>query len=530
MKTTRSLGKTLISLGLFAGLSAAPALALAGTDNFVEIRFEARAFGDLLLRQIATSSNFCPQLTVHNDRDVYADHLEMAGPGELHRAQSSSMIAINGFTEVESTRLFYTQPIDVHLKTVECASEPGCSETVVIPAELTYVLYTTESSKVCMKVADARGLPQGVYPPEVEVCLPFNARAALKAAGLSGDTPSGSAVTLSGNGERVAVRVELGRTADDYDSQRVRDWRAFADGEIEPTGSTDDWSVFLHKSLLLGAVERRLASTLQDQAGVHLDGPIETVWNGGETGAHIEARANGSVSTDLCGNRIHVNDIVFDAKIAQNAPLDPTGLSIAGSVSYDIDNGDAAQCGLALGGPMGALVLGALADAVNIDIADLGPNCHPGDGDFAFTCDERTHPQLASIGPLQGLVSNLSSVVGSETGLAMHGLVKISGNPALTSSGVAVGFETDDSTGARVGALRMAGTARLCGATFHPSVPGGDVGLLNIEQPAYGALPGSFRVTLPHDRFDAFHSHPFRLRATVLTSAGVGTYELESPM
>jgi len=529
VKTSRSFGKTLASLGLFAGLSAAPAVALADTDNFVEIQFDARAFGDLLLRQVATESDFCPQLTVVRDRSVYVDHLEMAGPGALSRAPSVSYISINDFTEVESTQMLYTQPVDIHLKTVECANDPECSQTDAIHGEITYVIHTTPSSQVCMKAVDSRGFPEGVYSPHVDVCLPFNAQTALKAAGLSGEVASGSAVTLSGSGERVALRVELGRTAADYDGQRVRDWRAFADGEIERTGSNDDWSVFVHKSLILGAVERRLASALSSQAGVRLDGRIQTIWEGGETGARIEARMSGSLSTDLCDNRIRVNEIAFTGKIAQNAAVDPTGLLTEGSVSYDVNNLDAAECGLSLGGPAGALVLGALADAVNIDVAELGPNCHRSD-DFDFACEERTHPQMASVGPLQSLVSALSSVVGSESGLAMNGRMKITGSSALTSTGMSTGFETDEGTGARVAALRMAGTAKLCSATFHPSVAGGDVGLLHIELPAHGVLPGAFRVSLPQDRFGAFESHPFRLRATVLTSAGVRTYELESPM
>lgn len=335
MKTSRSLGKVLFSLGLFAGLSAAPSLALADTDSYVEVQFDARLFGDLLLRQISTASSFCPQPTVLEGREVYADHLEFPHEGVLSRADLPSMISINDRTEVESTRLLYIQPVDVHLKTVECAEDPECSATTAVSAELTYVLYTTPSSQICMKGYDARGLPPGVDLPDVQVCLPFDARSALKAAGLSGEGASGSAVSMDPGGERVALRVELGRTADDYDRDRIDAWQAFADGELERTGASGDWSVFLHKSLILGAVDERLSAALESQASLSVDGPIATSWEGGERGGRVEARLNGALSTTLCPDRIRVNDITFTAKIAANDPDAPTGLLTYGSVSYD---------------------------------------------------------------------------------------------------------------------------------------------------------------------------------------------------
>lgn len=86
---------------------------------------------------------------------------------------------------------------------------------------------------------------------------------------------------------RVALRVELGRTADDYDRDRIDAWQSFADGELE------------------------------------------------RTGGRVEARFNGALSATLCPDRIRVNDITFTAKIAANDPDAPTGLLTYGSVSYD---------------------------------------------------------------------------------------------------------------------------------------------------------------------------------------------------
>ena len=56
MKAYRSKGKTLVSLGVLVGLGAAPALARADTDSYVETQWSAGTIGDFIRRQLATTN------------------------------------------------------------------------------------------------------------------------------------------------------------------------------------------------------------------------------------------------------------------------------------------------------------------------------------------------------------------------------------------------------------------------------------------------------------------------------------------
>jgi hypothetical protein len=525
MKASRLLGKALLSLGVFVGLGAVPALAYADSDSYVEVQFDAGTMGDFMRRQLSTKSTFCPQPTVLDGDSAYVDHLEFNQAGTFSRASSSSRVLINDFTAVESHAVLYTQPVDVHLKTLKCAQDPDCWTTTPVTAELTYELYTNAASQLCMRSNGSRGLPERVTPPEVNVCLPFNADYALKTAGLSGQSTSGNAVSVDTSGKRVAVRIELGRTGTDYDSTRVRGWQAFVDGALEETGARGDWSVFVHKSLILGALQKRLSDAIATQAGFRIDGAIATSWDGGAAGARIDARLTGAFSTPLCPNEIHVNNIAVTGQVGPNSFESPTGLLTVGSVSYDVSVADAEACGLALFGPLGGLVFSSLADSIKLNLPSLGENCRA-DDDFNFSCNAPVFPQLNSVGPLQIAKSTLAGVVGSATGLAMNGSVKTMGSASLKADGWASSFRFDERAEAYQSSLALRGTGRVCDASFWAEGDG-DVGLFTILRPSSNGIPTSYQVSLPRSQIDAYGRSPFRLMATVMTSAGVHTYPFE---
>ena len=125
MKTSMPMWNNLISVSVFVGFGAMPALAYADTDSYVELQFDARTADDFMRRELATQSTFCPQATVTTDGSRgYADHLEFNQAGRFSRASSVSGVAINSFAKIESKELLYTLPVDVHLKTFECAFNP----------------------------------------------------------------------------------------------------------------------------------------------------------------------------------------------------------------------------------------------------------------------------------------------------------------------------------------------------------------------------------------------------------------------
>lgn len=523
MKTSIAMRKSLVSATVFMSLSAISAMAYADADSYGELQFDAFTIGDVIRRELATQSDFCPVEVSSGNQTVLADHLELTNAGTLSRGTAESIVAINSFFSVGSSAVLYTQPVGVHLKTIECAKDPSCTTTNVVLASLTYEIYTDTSGSLCLTSHSANNLPDGLSPPGVDVCLPFDTVAAMRAAGLQGAAISGSAVSLSSDSSRLAVRIELGRTAADYDSARMTAWEQFAMGAIEGEAATGDWSVFVHKSLILGALKGRLAQALASHNGLTITEPMEASWAGlGEDGATVTVQTSGALSSIVCPNNIQVNDILLSAAVKPNLGTNgPNGLLMLGNVSYDVSNEDAALCGLALGGSLGELVLGSVADSITLPL-ELGPDC-TSSSDFQFECGQITHPQYASVGPLQIARSELTSILGTTSGLVMNGIVNISGNATLTMTGDAPAFIYDEFAEAHTSTFRAGGTGKLCGVTFSAG-GGGNLGLFTITAPSIPALP--YTVTLPASNAEAYATSPFPLRAMVKTSAGVRTYEL----
>ncbi len=524
MKAFRTLGKPLLSFGVLAALSAAPALALADTDGYCEIQLDVRTLADLMGRAIATESSFCAQPADIDGRTVIVDHLELGDEGRVGRSETESAVDINDFTRVESRAVLFTQPVAIHVKTVECALDPECSETTPIEASLTYELFASPAGQLCMREFAADRLPEGVPFPAVQVCLPIRAEEALKATGLEGDTASGVAVSLDGDGQRVALRMELGKTRDDYDDQRVRDWRAFLDGEIQRTGSAGDWSSFVHQSLILGGIQRRVSSALESQAGFRVDGPIETRWEATGTGASIGARFNGSLVSPFCPEGIHVNDITLSGTVTLDDPESPTNLITRGELHYDVSVADAAECGLSLGGPVGALILSAVADSISLDMTSLGPNCRA-DGAYEFECAQPMTPQFGSVGPAQLAGSTVNALAGSASGLSMNGSFKTAGEARLSLAGKGRPFEHDRDRGSFDGALALRGTGRVCETKMWSNE--GDVGLFTLKAPAFSGTPGTYQISLPENNLGLYEERPFEVMVTMMTSAGVRTFAID---
>lgn len=523
MKTSILIRKSLISATVLMSLSAVPALAYADTDSYVELQFDSAAIGDLMRRELATQSDFCPQVPPEGSKGMLVDHLELGQAGALSRGSAGLAVAVNSFFTADSNALFYTQPVDVVLKSFKCAREPGCTETTVVHASLTYELHATPSGSVCLQSHSAEQLPEGFSAPELDVCLPFNASTAMQAAGLPGGAVSGSAISLSPDGDRFAVRIELGRTQADYDYARVDAWQHFVAGAIEPSAAAGDWSVFTHKSLILGAIEQRLAGALASHGDFTINQAIQTSWADlGEDGAAISATASGALSTVLCPNEIHVNDILLSAVLEANpGEYGPNGLRIRGEVGYDVSGEDATVCGLALGGSLGGLILGSVAESISLPL-DLGPDCTSNE-ELRFACGQVTHPQYTSVGPLQIARSELERVAGTKSGLVMSGPLSTSGSASLTMAAEISAFDLDHQTDAYTSDLRVTGTGKVCGVDFWAS-DAGDANLFVISAPSLPRLP--YAVELPGTSQEAYAFSPFHMMATVRTSAGVATYEL----
>lgn len=506
--------------------------ALASTDHYLEVQLSSAELADQLRRQLSTQSDFCPApVACPNSpgQSCYVDHLELGPVGTFSRAAAQSGVAINAFTTLQSLEVFYTQPVNIHLKTAACVGTVGCTTTTQVAGTMRYRLSAGAGGAVCAHKAGSTGFPAGSDAPGIAFCLAISADVMSAMTGGISGAVSGAALSLAADGSRVATRVEFGRSAAEYGAIRIAAWHAFLSGVLETTGASGDWSVFAHRTLIEATARAQIRDALEAVPGFDVDGAISTSWMGlGTAGGKLTASLAGTVTDSPCPNDIGVSNMSLDLLSSINDADD--GLSIDGDFQYSLNGGDVALCGFLLGGPVGALVFNAIADVAGVDFELLGDEC-AADGDLSFACDVKTHPHVMSLAPGQSTSFSLSSVIGASTGLAMNGAVQTLGSASLTSQiDVATpSFGLQGSCrGAKVGqytgGLRVGGTARLCGVTFSND----PLDMFDVVAPPDLSLPAQFEVIVAPSSLankQAYEAAPYGLRATVATAAGISTHQ-----
>lgn len=504
--------------------------ARASTDNYVEIQIGAGVLSTIAHEQFTGNSDFCPQIIPcpsAPQSQCVVDHLDIGSAGSWTREAASSNLAINSFTTIQAQKVIYTQSITAQVKTLACANTPGCTTLTAYPLSLSYELYVNAEGGLCIRSHGFPGMPGGAAPPETNLCLGLNGDDILAASGLTNATLSGAAASLSADGSRIAARLEYGRGQAAYDTARINAWQTFAGGTLDASGAAGDWSVLVHRTLILAGLQQRVSDGIASVSGFDLTSGMAVSWTPlGAAGAETTLSFDASISNTPCPNTIGA-DVSLYALIGMNAAHD--GLHSVGSIDWGLDEVDTALCGLALGGPVGAIVLATIGSAISVDVASYIAECDPTD-DTTFTCDQKTNPKMFSISPGQTATFNLSGVFGSTHGLTMSGPIALSTPKPLTSSVevTPLGFGMHGNCGKDkkceyTGALSVYGTARLCDVQFSGN------SLYEIDPPADYGLPAQFEIILPGDLTPAqkaqYQAAP-ELTATVWTALGVHAYAI----
>lgn len=507
--------------------------AQASTDNYVEVQIASNVLGTVLQRSFSGKSDFCPEAIPcpwSPSTSCVVDHLTIGSAGTWSRASGSTSTAINGFTSLQTHKVLYTQAITVHVKTMSCAQSTSCTATTNYPVTAVYELYMNSSSDLCIRNFSTTGLPAGASAPETDLCLGLELDDVLTVSGFTAGDQSGAALSLKSNGSRIAARFEYGRTPAHYNSARVTAWQSFLDGTLNDNGNTGEWSTFVHQSLIRDALTSKIEDGLLAVPGFQLTSAITTGWlplgsNGGTASLSFDA-----VLTDTpCPNDIDISDITLIADTGINAAHD--GLATDGSIAWNISDWDVFTCGMAFGGPVGAVVFAGIAGGFDVDLSQLGEGCDP-TGDTTFECDQTTHPVTLSIGPGQTAKFSLAGAFGSIFGLTLTGPITLAGVTALSTN---VHFQEpslgmtggcyDSKTCQYRGGLSISGNARLCNVDFWND----PLNIFDIDYPVSYAMPAHFATsvstTLTTAQVNAYNAAPYGLKATVWTSLGVRTYQ-----
>lgn len=501
--------------------------AAASTDHYIEMQLDTSVMSAVVKRQLSGNSGFCPYqipCPFSAPGTCLVDHLAFGPTGAWSRAAAFSSVAVNGFQNLPSKKVLYDQAVTVHVKTLSCALDPACSTTTAYPTTVTYELYVSSALELCAQPHSMSGAPAGFTAPAPERCLALGYSDVL---GEAVDV-SGTAVSLNAAASRIGVRIEVGRQPSDYDAPRINAWQSFLLGNLVTEGAGGDWSTFVHQTIFLELAGDRVADGLATVSGVELQTPIATSWNpGGAAGGTIELGFDVTLTDTPCPNDLDASPSMSFATGMNQAK---TGLFVNGSVDWNPSDWDVFVCGLAFGGPVGSVVLTALAGAIDIDLSGLGGSCQA-QGDSTFGCNQVSHPKVISLGVAQSLHTYLDAVIGSAAGLTMRGSTTLlgSGNPthAVHFEMPGLGFRGNCGGGScgYQGGLAVSGSARLCDVSFS----GDSLGIFSVQAPAELTTPAFFEINvasgLTQQQREDYNDNPYGLLATIWSSKGVKTHQ-----
>lgn len=514
-------------------LCGAAAEARASTDNYVEVQIASSVLGTVLQRSFTGNSDFCPEAIPcpwSPSTSCVVDHLTIGSVGSWSRASAWTNTAINSFTNLQTHKVLYTQPLTVHVKTMSCAQSLSCTTTTNYSVTAVYELYMNSTSELCIRNYGTTGLPAGATAPETDLCLGIELDEMLALSGFASGDQTGSALSLKSNGSRIAARFEFGRSQAQYTQARIDAWQTFINGTLNDNGNTGEWSTFIHQSLIRDALASKIEDSMNAVPGLNFTSGISTGWwpdgaNGGTTSLTFDA-----VLTDTpCPNDIDISDIHIEADTGINAAHD--GLYSNGFIGWNISDWDVFACGMAFGGPVGAVVFAGIAGSFDVDLTNLGDGCSA-TGDTTFACDQKTHPVTVAIGPGQSAKFSLAGTFGSIFGLTLTGPIALTGSQTLNAD---VYFEEpslsmsggcyDPKTCQYRGGLSVTGNARLCNVDFWNDPQN----IFDIEYPSSYSMPAHFSTTVATNlttaQVNAYNAAPYGLKATVWTSLGVKTYQ-----
>lgn len=514
-----------LALVLAVGASATTGVAEASTDNYLEMQINSLELSHIIRTRLQTGAEFCPHSVPCPGSSglCFVDRVDFPSVGQWTRG-GPTQVTINGHTTISTTEILYEQPVVAHVKTPSCTYTPGCQTTTAYAGEMTVQMTGSQGSSLCFSPSAPTGLPFSVNHPVDPFCVELDLSAAEALTGNANTTVTGRAVSLQTGGSRVAFRFELDRGQSAYDSTRVDAWESFVDGQLANGNSSHDWSLFAHESLLRASAQKHFQDGIASSPELSLIGSPVTTWTGlGASGGQISLFTGAEY--DDC---VDISPLTLTAQTSLNGASN--GLDTQGTLTWDVDEWDAAWCGF-----LDGFVVGAIAGpiiAASIDLQDLGQSvgaCQV-TGDHTFACAQETHPQLAVLGHGWSLKSFLSSVYGHSNGLVLSGnMVQIgSGIPDIDVSLQTPSFgyrgTCNSAECGYLGGVYLSGNAKLCGVEFTND----PLNVFVVEPPASLDLPAYYDVRVDPTLSDTVKSQyiasPYGMNVTVFSSSGISTH------
>ncbi len=517
-----ALKRTTLALALCTTVAAE-----ASTDNFVEMQLSAAELGHAIRIRLATQTELCPHLVSCPSGQCFVDHVEMPTAGWWSKSGQTSA-TINSHTTLSTQRILYTQPVAVHLKEESCARTPGCQTTTQASATITVELKAGPNSSLCFDPEPISGLTFPINLSLQPFCMPMDIQAIKVMNNAPSTTITGEAISLASGGSRIGYRFELDRPQGAYDAARILAWSDFLSGQLAPGNSLQDWSLFTHKSLLEGAMNRLVDDALAANSDLVANNGPHTTWTGlGAAGGQLEMTMNAEY--DGC---LDIAPLTMATHTTLNATSN--GLATAGSVNWGFSDLQAAWCGLLDGFIVGAIAAPIIANALSLkDLGTAYGDCLV-TGDKTFVCGQTTHPQLLALGPGWTLKAFLDEVYGDSNGLYMAGgMTQLGAGPPDVQASLqepTFGYKPgcNNAECGYLGGAYLHGNAKLCDVEFSND----PLNVFEVTPPSSLTLPARFDVRLRSGLTDtqktAYLNYPaYGLYMTVLSSAGVHTYEFE---
>lgn len=562
-------------------LSAAPTGAAV---RFAELQVDASKMADFFWAAVAYQVQMlCPMPVpdaLCGGTTCFVDHIDAGDVGSFRHAADPVTATIPGLAPLPTTGIQFVQPVRVYFKSAACILDPGCPKTSY-HADLALDLVldvNVQEGQVCALASgfELNGDPveQAEVPGGAGGCAPIDTEALAGVLG-PGFQLLGLGIALDADVQTFALRFELGLPAEPPDPiQRLVSWQHFLDGEFAPASSLGDWRLVLNAPLLASSATRRFSEAMDGSKELELDGPVHGWWvpwaaPGGRLGADFSV----DVEIDECPNSIGA-DVTATLDVGYSSSS--FDLTLDGVVSWDVVDSDVALCGLAYLG-VGIPVAAVIASNFKPDPADLGlpstcvvvppPACVPG---FEEDCPPHNQIEFDCTAPVlppaiqtsgASLTLAVDGVHSVPAGMVLHGTAaaltpfEMDADAATASGSFWFGVQGDCPApylgyGGRLEVSR----APVCNVEIGDGAdPYGvyDIGGLDVD--ANNAItdvelifptvssqlcedpdqPGSFSQCppgqAPLDAFWNLQPEPYPLRATLWTTRGAWTVEVDPP-
>lgn len=536
------------------------AASAARAEHMVEFQIQSSKLIELvqhrlLEEEVCVQSSF--SLPLQSGQFVL-DHVAFPGPVQVQRA---------------GQQIQFVVPVRIYTKEQSCIYDPNCGATDYTPSSplspnLILDLNATvdednklnlcvefNSMKLGAQTVDLNSLDPalasslgGLLTPK---CSKVDVMKSLKKLLKSDRAVKQVGVSANQDLSRIAVRIELDEPANP-DAAPSAAWAGFFSGQISPSASGMQWSLFMNQTLLKQALAARFATSISAQPDIEiLQGPSASYTPLASAGAQVQLDMELEIDAGCPFNNIGIDPAIVTLHLfAQQS--DPNIIKSHGNLFTDVVDADVVACAFSFG-PFGIIGLPVFAA--------IAANEGPSDSDFPDECNQINEEEFECEQPITLPTIRLSKfgsalwatqagltmnrLHGHESGISMGGPANVSiglPNPPkellhVSDGGFHYGVQGGCSS-LRLGwsgGFTIAGDGKLCSIQIIDDPEGVYDVKTNWSNHALGnKWIGDYRaVELVFPRlgsdYDDFVANPYPCRVVIRTSAGSRCVEFAGP-